>query len=53
MLRRPSFYYHTPRGEGCSSTAFGNGPVATSKVWNNSASRGSFDVATGPLPAVP
>ena len=41
MLRRPSAYHPTRRGEGCSSTAFGRLHPGSGAVWNNLANRGS------------
>jgi hypothetical protein len=41
MLRQPSAYLHTPRGEGCSSTAFDHPHLVGVSVWINPATRGS------------
>ena len=41
MLRRPSDYYPTPRGDGCSSTAVESVDNSGTAVGNNPAGRGS------------
>jgi len=53
MLRQPSFCHHTPRGEGCSSTAIGRIQGAGWMVWDNLTVRGSIQPAPWMRPAVP
>jgi hypothetical protein len=53
MLRQPSDYLCSPRGEGCSSTAFAVRVNWTSAVWINPAVRGSALVQLTRTAAVP
>jgi hypothetical protein len=53
MLRQPSTYHPPPRGDGCSSTAFGKPSTWKKKGWNHLANRGAFFFQVEGFPAVP